>query len=86
MWKLKFYWFKIGMTTNDKNQEKSKRTEVISKSEIQSSKSLLFCFLRPIQFFLHRMYCAGVKHAAKHFAVNHRGRGCRSAVRFNRVS
>ena len=27
-----------------------------------------------------------VEHAAKHFAVNHRGRGYRSAVRFNRVS
>ena len=36
MCKLKFYWFKIWMTTNDKNRKESTRIEIISKSETQS--------------------------------------------------
>ena len=92
MCKLKFCWFKIWMTSNDKNRKESTRIEIISKSEIQSWKNFLkfkqltFCVLRSIQIYLHRMYCAGVEHAAKHFAVNHRGHDCGSAVRFNGVS
>ena len=75
MCKLKLYWFKIWMTTNDKNRKESTRIEIISKSETQdqniflSSNSLLLCVLKPIQIYLHRMYCAGVEHAAKNFFV-----------------
>ena len=50
MSKLKFYWFKIWMTTKDKNRKESTRIEIISKSETQSSKNFLkfkqFTFLR----------------------------------------
>ena len=41
MCKLKFYWFKIWMTTNDKNRKESTRIEIISKSETQSEKNFL---------------------------------------------
>ena len=70
MCKLKFCWFKISMTTNDKNQKESTR-KIISKVEriFQSSNSLFFCVLKPIQIYHHRMYCAEVEHAAKHFAM-----------------
>ena len=33
MCKLKFYWLKIWVTTNDKNRKESSRIEIISKSE-----------------------------------------------------
>ena len=36
MCKLKFYWFKIWMKTNDKNRKESTRIEIISNSEKQS--------------------------------------------------
>ena len=72
MCKLKFYWFKIWMTTNDKNRPESK-SSLKAKYKVErifeSSNSLLFCVLRPIQIYLHRMYCAGAENAAKHFAV-----------------
>ena len=67
MCKLKFYWFKTWMPTNDKNRKESARIEIISKSEIQSWKNFLkfkqFTFLRleadsNLQY-LYRMYCAG---------------------------
>ena len=68
MCKLKLYWFKIWTTTNDKNQQESKSSlEAKYKGEriFESSNSLLFCVLRLIQIYMHRMYCAGVENAAK---------------------
>jgi len=41
MCKLKFYRFKIWMTTNYKNRKESTRIKIISKSEIQSWKNFL---------------------------------------------
>ena len=59
------------MTRPEKNRHESK-SSLKAKYKVErilSSNSLLFCVLRPIQIYLHRMYCAGVEHAAKHFAV-----------------
>jgi len=72
MCKLKFCWFKMCMTTNDKNRKESK-SSLKAKDKVERilkfKQLVLFCVLRPIQIYLHRMYCAGVEHAAKHFAV-----------------
>ena len=56
------------MTRTEKNRQESK-SSLKAKHKVKSLNSLLFCLLRPIQIFLHRMYCARVEHAAKHFAV-----------------
>ena len=72
MCKLKFYWFKIWMTTNDKNRKESK-SSLKAKYKVESiflcSNCLPFCVLTPIQIYLHRMYGAGAENGAKHFAV-----------------
>ena len=61
MCKLKFYWFKIWMTTSDKNRKKSK-SSLKAKCKVERivliSNCLLFCVLRPTQIYLDRMYCA----------------------------
>ena len=49
MCKLKFHWFKIWMTTNDKNRKESTRIESISKSETQSWKN--FFKVQTVYFF-----------------------------------
>ena len=60
------------MTRTEKNRRESKLS-LKAKHKVErffkSSNSLLFCVLKPIQIFVHRMYSAGVEHAAKHFAV-----------------
>ena len=60
------------MTRIEKNRQEPKsslKAKYKVERVFQSSNSLLFCVLRPIQIYLHRMYCAGVEHAAKHLAV-----------------
>ena len=61
------------MTTNDKNRKESKsslKAKYKDERIFLSSNCLLSCVLRPIQINLHRMYCAGVEYATKHFARN----------------
>ena len=55
------------MTRIKKNRQESK-SSLKAKYKIERN-SFLFCVLRPIQIYLHRMDCAGVEPAAKHFAV-----------------
>ena len=60
------------MTRTEKNRQESKASlKVKHKLEriFESSNSLLFRVLKLIQFYLHRISCAGVEHAAKHFTV-----------------
>ena len=55
------------MTTNDKNRKESK-SSLTAKYKVESIfLCFLFCVLRPIQIYLHRMYGAGVEDAAKTF-------------------
>ena len=58
------------MTRTEKNRQESKASlKVKHKVEriFQSSNSLLFRVLKPIQIYLHRMPCAGGEQAATHF-------------------
>ena len=59
------------MTRIEKNRQESK-SSLKAKYNVERIflKFQQFTFLRlESQIYLHRMYCAGVEHAAKHFAV-----------------
>ena len=55
MCKLKFYWFEIWMTTNEKNRKNRNHLKKRNKKLKEFFKVQTVCVLRPIQIHLHRM-------------------------------